>query len=1295
MEEPRKSSTLRRWLFGSAWATGLVAALLAAGAAWLLASTSGAQFALERAMAMAGGRVGAVEGRLVGPLTVATIEWTTPRLHLRAERVALDWSPLSLFGGEVHVLRLHAAALAVDTVAAEGPARKPASLALPLRLFVAQAGVDRLRVGTIGDAAGGVELREVAVKLAADKAAWIVGGAEASTPIGRARFAGTVGARAPFSVDMKGELAGTRNDQPYRATFAAQGPLANLEARLVAREGGLAGTGTASLDAFSAAPLRRLVAKLDGVDLAGFVAAPRTRLAVQADLVAAGAAALVGPVTITNAEPGPLDQGLLPIASAAAQLVIANGRVEARKLVVVMAVGGGAEGQASWSGGRLDAKLLVKDADLRAWHSSLKATKLTGDITAAATGEAQSFQVALTDPRFRIRGEARLAQGLLTVGRARLSRGAAFAEAKGTLSFRGGREFAAEGRIERLDPAAFANVPAGQLNAAFAMKGNLANGPVGEAVLEIAESRFAGMAAVGRVALAAEGERLSRVEADVALGATRIVANGALGRAGDTLNVKLASPDLAPVGRAFGVALGGRVDLDARIAGTLTALSGRATFDAKDLTLPGAIRVAAVTGRVELGSGDAGAANAQVDLRGLARRAQKVATVERASLAVKGTRRSHEARVEAYFQDKSSLRALLDGGVVPGARLPEWHGRLESFATTGRVGLALSAPATLVVSANRIELGEALFAGEPGEMRLAVTRWSPAGLESRGSSNVIVIRTIRQILDLQGEAGTNLALAGEWDLRVGATVDGFVSLRRLRGDVRAGEPRQALGLETLVLRADASAGRVKATVDIRGKQAGQWMGEASAMLHRGGQGWEVSPDAPLEGRFSVDVPDLAWMAAWLGPEARAGGRLKGEGTLAGTAREPTWSGRVEATGLVIRDPALGAEVADGTVAIVLKDREARIERFTLSMPWQPSDEAARAISAAKRPAAGTVTAEGAVDLGTRKGTLRVRAAAWPLTRLPTRFLAVTGEGQVDLDGTTTVATGKFTADAGWFGIPASAPPSLSDDVIVDRGDDAPAAARSAERIRLDLRVDLGEHLHFRGRGLATRLAGSLRLVGDVGVNLRTTGTIRAVGGTYDAYGQTLAIERGALNFQGPVDNPGINVLALRKGLPVEAGVEVLGTVARPRVRLYSSPDVSDPEKLTWLVLGRGQGDVSAGDASTLVAAANALLGRDTPASEKILGRLGLDDVRVGRDDSGLLGTMPQSTVAGRTGTATAVEVVTVGKRLTDDLYVSYRQGLADAEGSLRVAWQLTRNLQIILRAGYLPGVDAVYRFSFN
>ena len=120
-----------------------------------------------------------------------------------------------------------------------------------------------------------------------------------------------------------------------------------------------------------------------------------------------------------------------------------------------------------------------------------------------------------------------------------------------------------------------------------------------------------------------------------------------------------------------------------------------------------------------------------------------------------------------------------------------------------------------------------------------------------------------------------------------------------------------------------------------------------------------------------------------------------------------------------------------------------------------------------------------------------------------------------------------------------------------------------------------------------------------------------------------------------------------------------------------------------------------GDAATLVAAARALLGRSDSESD-IVRRFGFDDVRIGRSDmTTALGVLPQTTVAGRTGTASAAEVVSVGKRLTKDVYVLYEQGLAEAEGALRITWQITKRFQILVRGCYLPGADAVYRWTFR
>ena len=88
-------------------------------------------------------------------------------------------------------------------------------------------------------------------------------------------------------------------------------------------------------------------------------------------------------------------------------------------------------------------------------------------------------------------------------------------------------------------------------------------------------------------------------------------------------------------------------------------------------------------------------------------------------------------------------------------------------------------------------------------------------------------------------------------------------------------------------------------------------------------------------------------------------------------------------------------------------------------------------------------------------------------------------------------------------------------------------------------------------------------------------------------------------------------------------------------------------------------------------------------------------MKIGRSDTNsVLGVLPQSTVAGRTGTPSAAEVVSVGRKLTKNVHLTYEQGLADAEGALKITWRISQQFQMLVRAGFLPGVDAVYRWTF-
>src|SRR5690606_28105698 len=156
-------------------------------------------------------------------------------------------------------------------------------------------------------------------------------------------------------------------------------------------------------------------------------------------------------------------------------------------------------------------------------------------------------------------------------------------------------------------------------------------------------------------------------------------------------------------------------------------------------------------------------------------------------------------------------------------------------------------------------------------------------------------------------------------------------------------------------------------------------------------------------------------------------------------------------------------------------------------------------------------------------------------------------------------------------------PRLPDDVVI-AGDEetrpAPttsaneaAAAENAEGLRVaaDLKLDLGEKLRVRGSGVDALLGGSLELRGTLPANPLAYGTVRVAKGTYSAYGQQLQITRGRVVFDGPIDNPVLDIVAMRLGRPVEAGVAVTVTVLSPRLRPGACHDVPDTVQLAWLL----------------------------------------------------------------------------------------------------------------------------------
>ena len=188
----------------------------------------------------------------------------------------------------------------------------------------------------------------------------------------------------------------------------------------------------------------------------------------------------------------------------------------------------------------------------------------------------------------------------------------------------------------------------------------------------------------------------------------------------------------------------------------------------------------------------------------------------------------------------------------------------------------------------------------------------------------------------------------------------------------------------------------------------------------------------------------------------------------------------------------------------------------------------------------------------------------------------------------------------------------SDEVIVSTR----PGRRPAESFHVfsDLTLRLGERVTIDTLGLVGRLSGSLRTVADdTGFN-RGTGELQVEEGKYTAYGRKLDIERGTAAVQdGPLNDPIIDLRAVKTFPDITAGVNVRGTLRQPRLTFFSDPPVSQSQIVSLLIAGGSLDSVqNANDPAQRSSAArnNMLLQGSAMLFQQFGSKVGLDDVSV-------------------------------------------------------------------------------------
>ena len=1335
---PAVETSVRRRFFRIAGGLLLLVLLLVVAAAlfatWLVRTESGLRFAADAVGRLSGGQlvVENASGRLAGPLRIDALRVVTPDLRLRIGSLALQWNAAALFDrhldiaslaiDEITLARRPAHAPALAPAPAQGP---PATLELPFSLSLRALQVGRVAV-LDWPAEGGEAAPAGAVKFELSPAGDAprphgrhhrVEALAATLPFGQASLSGEMdGGAAPFALSASGALQGERAGRAYTLNLRADGDLVTPHLLVEAEGAGLAGSADIVAAPFEPVSLRRLRAALGDIDPSAFQpAAPKAALRVEADLTSAPGEAWVlsGPVTIENRAPGPIDRNALPVERIAAQLRWTPAETSADALLVELPGAGTAAGNVHWSPdadtafGRVTAMLQLAGIDPARLDARLPKGKVAGTVEAAGDASRQTARLDLRVGAARIR-----ADGELTA-----------------TADDGAQTLVATGQLAAFDPhALLARAPAASLNMSFELRGALGERRRFDARWQLQPSRLEGRPLSGSGHVVIDGERLADSDLDLTLAGNRVQVKGAWGGRGDELEIDVDAPALAALGDEFG----GRARIEGTVSGTLERPGATFDLSATALRLPGGLRVAGLDAQGRFADGIDGPLELALDVTELGR-GEDENLIDRAKLGVSGKGTDHILDFTASGLEDDTLRMSLEGGLV---RKPEaagsagaageaggaarsdsappddprsrfaWQGHAVALEAGGRFKARLTSPAQIYIGAERIALGTAAFdAGERGRIRLDETQWTPQFIAARGSLTGLALRLAsRPDGRREGRVGRErgaLVLGAEWNLQLGQSANGTARVFRESGDLTvSGELPARLGLEHLEARLTARDNRLALSWDARGSELGELVGSATALAERDlGAGWRLAPDAALLGAARLAMPSIAWLGRLMQENIVTGGSLAADFALAGTPSDPRASGSIGGRGLSVALVDQGLQLTGGELRAEFDRDRLRLVRLEFVSPnrVRPADGRVPVARFTREP--GHLTASGEIALDSGTGSFRYQADRLPLLQRPDRWLILSGGGTARSTWTSLDLEAAFRADAGYVELADSPPPSLSEDVVI-LGRETPSG-KGGFKLAADVQVTLGDNLYLSALGVDTRLAGELRLRVRDGEPLAAVGTIATVGGTYQGYGQSLVIERGRINFQGPLNNPGLNIVALRKGLAVEAGVAIVGSARRPQVRLVSEPNVPDPEKLSWLVLGRPPTAGGGADLGLLLPAAQALLGGPGGGMTEQLSRsLGFDQFSIGQGELTSVTRGATSRVVGEgsvvTGEGTVSgQVLSLGKRLSSDLFLSFEQSLGGAESLVKLTYQLTRQVSVVARGGNDNSADVYYTISFK
>ncbi len=372
---------------------------------------------------------------------------------------------------------------------------------------------------------------------------------------------------------------------------------------------------------------------------------------------------------------------------------------------------------------------------------------------------------------------------------------------------------------------------------------------------------------------------------------------------------------------------------------------------------------------------------------------------------------------------------------------------------------------------------------------------------------------------------------------------------------------------TLQVSANRTVTTLDGTIIMHGDTAGFFGGEFPMQISLD-SGVVLLKDSPMSGRAKIIEQRLEAFTQFLPSGTKIGGIIAGDATFKGTPANPQWLGTFVIRDGRYRDARSGVDYKDIAIQGEMIDDSLRISRFDVRSVGKMTGQGT-AVMAFPLPK----------DVNLHLNLSRFQVMDSPQMRIRT-------SGHLDVHGPLTAldARGELEFDEVIYHLTSAAQKNVEeinlDSVLtVMRGDSAAAGPNPFSPYAIyrsmanELHLFIPGNCWVRGSGMNIELTGDLWMYKDYGMDPTINGSIQTRQGDVSLFGKRFEVVDGKITFEGPINNPTLDVTAEYKPPSTTTAstplrVHVFGTMTETR---FEFQGMTNEEAIQALLGGSGGG----------------------------------------------------------------------------------------------------------------------------